>query len=125
MSRAGRHFQHSGLVALGWLLAGCAGGPGETGGPALYAALSDADVELAAAALQAGLETGANGAGREWRNPSSGNAGSITPQETLISADGQFCRQYAERLALADGRQATLHHTACRDADGHWIWLEG
>lgn len=109
---------------LGLALAGCATVSGPAGDPTLYTALGDEDVALAAAALQESLETTANGTATAWQNAASGHAGSITPRETSIAEDGRFCRLYDERLELADGRSTTLAHTACRDPEGRWVWLE-
>ena len=109
-----------GAVALG----GCTGSLLGGGDPTLYEALGEADVVMATAALQDGLEVLPNHAAETWRNPSSGHAGSITPRATLVSDTGHFCRRYDEHLTLADGRSTTLGNTACRDADGRWIWVD-
>lgn len=111
------------IVAAGLALAGCTGPLGGGSGPSLHSALGDADVVLAVAALQDGLETRHNGEAARWRNPASGHGGAIVPRVTLVSDTGSFCRRYDERLELADGRTATSHGTACRDAAGRWVWL--
>jgi surface antigen len=94
------------------------------GDPKLYAALDDSDLALATSTLQVSLETAPNGATAGWDNAASGNRGSITPTATLVTDTGSFCRRYDEALMLADGRTTTLDNTACRDAEGRWIWIE-
>ena len=104
-------------------LGGCSGSLLGDGDPKLYEALGDADLVLATAALQDGLEALPNHASETWRNPASGHAGSITPRATSVSDTGSFCRRYDEQLTLADGRSTTLTNTACRDAGGQWVWV--
>ena len=121
--------RHTGLVAaligaVAVALGGCTGSLLGGGDPTLYEALGDADVAMATAALQDGLEARPNHAAETWRNPASGHAGSITPRATLVSDTGSFCRRYDEQLTLADGRSTTLGNTACRDEAGRWIWIE-
>jgi surface antigen len=118
-----QHGLFLGCLAIGLTLGGCTSIlPGSTE-PALYGQLSDADVALAATAMQDGLETLPNDQAVRWRNPQSGHGGIITPRVTLISDTGSFCRRYDEQLSLADGRTTTVENTACRDAAGRWVWL--
>jgi surface antigen len=112
------------ISALAVALGGCTGSLLGGGDPTLYEALGDADIVLATAALQDGLETRPNHVAETWRNPASGHAGSITPRATLVSDTGSFCRRYDEHLSLADGRSTTLDNTACRAGDGRWIWVD-
>lgn len=108
---------------VGLALGGCTTVFPGSGEPALYGALDEGDVTLAAAAMQDGLENKRNDETVRWRNPQSGHGGAITPRVTLISDNGSFCRRYDEQLELADGRTTTLDNTACRDDAGRWVWL--
>jgi surface antigen len=109
--------------ALAFFLGGCAATFLGVGDPTLYAALDDTDLTLATSALQESLETAPNGVTTGWVNPSSGHQGSITPRATVVTDTGSFCRRYDEALTLADGQTTTLMNTACRDADGRWVWI--
>jgi surface antigen len=54
-----------------------------------------------------------------WRNPDSGNYGSITPVETYQTASGQYCREYVQTVVVA-GEKQQAYGTACRQSDGTW-----
>jgi len=55
-----------------------------------------------------------------WRNPDSGNAGTLTPQRTYKNAEGQFCRDFKQTVTIAN-RVEQAHGKACRRADGVWM----
>ncbi|MEZ5863000.1 MAG: hypothetical protein R3D25_02575 [Geminicoccaceae bacterium] len=114
------------LLVVSLPLAGCMGtGQAPDGPAALYTALGDDDVALAAATLQRSLESEPQGGTARWRNPASGNQGSITPRDTYVSDSGHFCRVYDEELTFADGRSGTIVNAACRGDSGRWVWLAG
>jgi surface antigen len=55
-----------------------------------------------------------------WRNPDSGNRGSVTPvREGRDSATGAYCREYQQTVTV-DGRSEQAYGTACRQPDGSW-----
>ncbi|MDY0260994.1 RT0821/Lpp0805 family surface protein [Syntrophotalea acetylenica] len=54
-----------------------------------------------------------------WRNPDSGNYGSITPIETYQTPGGQYCREYLQNVIIG-GQQQQAYGTACRQPDGTW-----
>jgi surface antigen len=54
-----------------------------------------------------------------WRNPDSGNYGSVTPIETYQTAGGQYCREYTQTVVVA-GERHQAYGTACRQPDGTW-----
>lgn len=54
-----------------------------------------------------------------WRNPDSGNYGSLTPIETYQSSQGQYCREYLQTVVIG-GREQQAYGTACRQPDGSW-----
>lgn len=54
-----------------------------------------------------------------WRNPDSGNYGSITPIETYQASTGQYCREYLQTVVIG-GQPQQAYGTACRQPDGSW-----
>lgn len=109
------------LVIAVAALVGCAGPPASK--PPLHADLTESDIMLAAATMDAALEHASHGETRTWRNPETGHAGAVMPRRTYLSEAGLYCRDYQETLTL-DGRSATYESTACRDAEGTWRWID-
>jgi len=87
--------------------------------PDLRAEMSDSDVDLAVATMQASLESDPNGTASSWSNPETGNRGSITPLETFQTDEGYYCREFEEALSVG-GRSGSYDNAACRDDDGTW-----
>ena len=54
-----------------------------------------------------------------WRNPDTGNSGSITPIETYRNPAGEYCREYSQTVIVA-GKEQQAYGTACRQPDGSW-----
>ncbi|MEK0085109.1 hypothetical protein [Benzoatithermus flavus] len=108
------------LFALALLLAACVGTK-DDGSPLSHADLRDADVAIAARAMQQALETLPDGRRLDWKGYV-GTGGSFKPFRTYVSTGGYYCRQYTEELHLYD-RTSTFKHEACRDEQGRWIWL--
>jgi surface antigen len=54
-----------------------------------------------------------------WRNPDSGNSGTVTPVQTYENASGKDCREF-ETSIFVDGEQEKGTGTACRQPDGSW-----
>ena len=81
--------------------------------------LDDRDKRMAAEAAQLAFEQGRTGQAVTWRNPDSGNSGSITPTQTYQIAGGQYCRRYTQDLTIG-GEKHETHGTACRQPDGTW-----
>jgi surface antigen len=98
----------------------CAGVTGSN--TALYDTLDERDVTLAAGAVQQALETAPDGATRHWSNDANGHRGSITPTRTYLGANGHFCRDYREEVAVGNG-VGRFDHSACRDDAERWVWL--
>jgi surface antigen len=99
---------------------GCAGPPAPE---LLHADLTDREVTLAAATMEAALEHASHGETYIWRNPETGHSGAVRPQRTYLSEAGAYCRDYQETLTM-DGRSASYESTACRDAEGIWRWVD-
>ena len=53
-----------------------------------------------------------------WRNPDSGNFGTVTPVRDAAD-DGRACREYRTTINV-DGRAEQGTGVACRNADGTW-----
>ena len=68
---------------------------------------------------QRALETAPSGQTVAWRNPDSGNSGTITPEPAVQRASGEFCREYQQTITVA-GRSEQAYGTACRQPDGSW-----
>lgn len=100
-------------ILAGVVLGGLAGG-------AIGNSLEQEDRRLALENSQAALERSRTGETAAWRNPDSGNAGSLTPTRTFQAADGTFCREYQQTITVG-GREENAFGTACRQADGTWM----
>ena len=98
-------------VAAGTLL-------GAALGHSIGASLDKADMAYYNQTSQNALETGRTGTQASWRNPDSGNSGTITPTRTY-EANGTYCREYTQTINVG-GRMEEGHGRACRQADGTW-----
>ena len=85
----------------------------------LYGQMSDADVNLAVAAMQQSLTDNPSGGTTAWENSTTGNSGSIIAGAVFVTNQGVFRRDYEERLVVGGVLGITIN-TACRDADGVW-----
>ena len=65
------------------------------------------------------LETRPSGTTTSWRNPDSGNYGTITPQPAFQNTAGQYCREFQQTVTVS-GRTQDAYGTACRQPDGTW-----
>jgi len=65
------------------------------------------------------LETQPTGNTSTWRNPDSGNRGSVTVDETYEQTDGTPCRKFTQTISAGDRTESGIG-TACRAADGTW-----
>lgn len=55
----------------------------------------------------------------QWRNPDSGNEGTVTPKQTYQTAEGRYCREYQQTVVIG-GREEQAYGRACRQPDGSW-----
>jgi surface antigen len=117
-----------GAAAGGGIAALAGGGPGAIAGAAVGGALlgglvghhlDNRDKQMAARAAQQAFENNRAGQASMWRNPDSGNSGSITPTRTYQLANGQYCREYRQTIVVG-GQQQQAYGTACRQPDGTW-----
>ena len=59
-----------------------------------------------------------------WRNPESGNYGTVTPVREGVSSSGRQCREYYHTVTVG-GRQEEAYGTACLQPDGSWQVVNG
>lgn len=64
------------------------------------------------------LENGRSGQTATWRNPDSGNYGTVTPERAYQNG-GDYCREYSQTVTIG-GRSERAYGTACRQPDGSW-----
>ena len=86
--------------------------------------LDRADRQYVASTTQDTLEYAPSGQTSQWRNPDSGNRGTVTPTRTYRVDDGRYCREFQQTVII--GRQAErAYGTACRQPDGSWEVVQG
>jgi surface antigen len=68
---------------------------------------------------QTTLERGRTGVASTWRNPDTGNYGSVTPIRTTEATNGAVCREYQQTITVG-GRTEEGVGTACRQPDASW-----
>jgi surface antigen len=86
--------------------------------------LDNADRAAMSQTTQQSLETAPSGTTTSWRNPDSGNYGTITPQPAYQSSGGGYCREFQQTVTVG-GRQESAYGTACRQPDGTWKVVSG
>jgi surface antigen len=80
--------------------------------------LDEADVQYARQSTQSALDSGRSGQAVAWRNPDSGNYGTITPQPAYQS-NGTYCREFQQTITVG-GQTQDAYGRACRQPDGSW-----
>jgi len=99
-------------IALGALL-------GTLAGSSVGKSLDRADRIFLNQTQQQTLEQAPKGTTNEWKNPDSGNAGTVTPRKTFQTAEGTYCREFQQTITVS-GRTEEAYGTACRQPDGTW-----
>lgn len=92
---------------------------GALAGGAIGKQLEERDRLLMAQTTQGALENSPSGTAVEWRNPDSGNRGTIVPRPAYQSARGRYCREFKQTIIIG-GRLKMGYGTACRQPDGSW-----
>lgn len=54
-----------------------------------------------------------------WRNPDSGNSGTVTPTREGTSRSGEYCREFQQTVTI-QGKTEQATGVACRQPDGSW-----
>jgi surface antigen len=104
-------------ASSGWIVA--AGLAGGLLGGAIGHRLDNRDKQLAAEAAARAFESNPAGQAAAWKNPDSGNQGTVTPTKTYQAANGQYCREYRQDVMIG-GEKQQAYGTACRQPDGSW-----
>ena len=117
-----------GGAAVGGLIAAAAGGGGAgiaagvLGGALLGGLvgnmLDDRDKKMAAQNTNNALESTPSGKTVAWKNPDTGNSGTVTPVKTYQQGNS-YCREYQQTVTIG-GQQERSYGTACRQPDGSW-----
>jgi surface antigen len=81
--------------------------------------LDKADKAYAAQVHHTALEKQVAGTTSSWKNPDSGNSGTVTPTRTYQASSGQYCREYQQTVTVG-GRTENAFGKACRQPDGSW-----
>jgi len=105
-----------------WLIAGAAAG-GMIGNN-IGAKLDERDRLLLGQTFQNTLETAPTNSVGSWNNPNTGNSGTVTPTQTMISAHNQPCREFTTTVNIG-GELSQAYGTACRQNDGSWKIQQG
>lgn len=104
----------------GQWIAGAVGGlAGAWAGSKIGQSLDANDKQYSQRTTQDALEYNKTGQTSTWRNPDSGNSGTVTPVRTYQSSAGNDCRTF-ETTIYVDGDQETGMGQACRDQEGSW-----
>jgi surface antigen len=98
-------------VAVGTLI-------GASLGNSIGQSLDRADLAHLNRTTQYALETSPAHSVSEWRNPDSGNYGTVTPIRTYQRGD-RYCREFQQTIYVG-GRAEQGYGTACRQPDGSW-----
>lgn len=104
-------------ASSGWIVA--AGLAGGLLGGAIGRRLDNRDKEMAAEAAARAFESNRTGQASSWKNPDSGNSGTVTPTKTYQAGNGQYCREYRQDITVG-GEKQQAYGTACRQPDGSW-----
>jgi hypothetical protein len=71
--------------------------------------------------LQRVLETARIDVETSWRNPETGNGGSIVVERTFYREPERPCRAYVRTLEAAGAAPQVTRGTGCRDSTGLWL----
>ena len=92
-------------------------------GSQVGASLDRADQAALHQTTVSALEWAPPGLSLPWRNPVSGNYGSVVPQAVYRGADGAYCREFQQTIVV-NGQQQQGYGKACRQPDGSWKIVE-
>lgn len=87
-------------------------------GSSIGQSLDRADQAYLSQSTQRALESGQAGQPVEWRNPDSGNYGTVVPQRAY-QQNNSYCREYSQNIVVG-GKSERAYGTACRQPDGSW-----
>ena len=81
--------------------------------------LDRADQAAISQSTNRALESQPSGQPVTWRNPDSGNYGTITPQPAVQAPNGELCREFTQTINVG-GKSEQGYGRACRQPDGSW-----
>jgi surface antigen len=111
-SRAGHWRALARAVVAAALCLGAAGGS---------AAEDPRDAAFLAPVLQRALETARTALPTSWRNPATGNGGSIVVERTFYREPQTPCRDYVRTIIAAGAVPQLVRGTGCRSSTGLWL----
>lgn len=94
--------------------------PAPGGGSGLKAHFTPGDRAMNRKCIEKTLNEAPTGKTWNWKNPKSGNGGTVTPTSPRVSEGGRLCRNFDETVTLKDGRSEKVSARACRNRDGSW-----
>ncbi|MFO1350620.1 MAG: RT0821/Lpp0805 family surface protein [Gammaproteobacteria bacterium] len=106
-------------ASLAALVVGGASGYWWHGDGASTSLFSSADEAHRTRAFLQGMDKELSGTPVNWRNPNSGNEGTLIPVRTFQARDGQYCREFEENRVI-NGVSRSEGGIACRGANGEW-----
>ena len=80
--------------------------------------MDEYDKQMLEKSSRQALEYSPSGNSVEWRNPDSGNYGSITLTKTF-KENGRYCREYIQEVTIG-GEKQKAYGKACRQPDESW-----
>lgn len=92
-------------------------------GQSIGASLDRADLAYYSRTQQTALETGLPGEVLPWKNPESGNSGTIVAGDYYKTSEGQYCREFNQEVMIG-GQKEQAYGRACRQPDGSWKIVE-
>jgi surface antigen len=91
-------------------------------GPGVGSAADDPrDAAFLAPVLQRALETARTEVPTPWRNPATGNGGSIVVERTFYREPQTPCRAYVRTVISAGAAPQMIRGTGCRSSTGLWL----
>ena len=81
--------------------------------------LDKADRAAIANSTHQALDKTPSGQQVAWRNPDSGNSGTVVAQPAVKADTGEYCREYAQTIQVG-GKREKAYGKACRQPDGTW-----
>ncbi len=90
------------------------------GGSVLKSQLTASDRAMNRKCIAKTLTEAPTGKTWSWKNPKTGNGGTVTPTSPRVSQGGRVCRDFDETVTLKDGRTEKISARACRKPDGSW-----
>jgi surface antigen len=86
----------------------------------LKAQLTPGDREMNRKCIAKTLNEAPSGKTWSWKNPKTGNGGTVTPTSPRLREGNLVCRNFDETITLADGRSEKISGRACKRPDGSW-----